>query len=126
MEKFLKIDFYIQLFAVLICVITLCIFSIIKENSDILALYYLIIGGIQLLSFLIRIYLPYRKNIFFNVYGLSIIPIWLGMLGVFLKIDLLAYLIWFGILGFFYAPFMSIFYIIYCYETSKIYSKPSC
>lgn len=125
MKTFLKIDYYIQTLVFVVTLLTLVILSTYEEYNGVLFCYYYIVGGFQLVSFLLRIYFPYKKNIFFHLYGLSIIPIWLGLLGAYLDIEFLTYLMVFAMIGLFYAPIMFIFYILYCYDTTKFHKESS-
>ncbi len=125
MKTFLKIDYYIQTLVLVVTLLTLVLLSAYQASNRVIFYYYYIVGGSQLVSFLVRIYLPYKKNIFFHLYGISIIPIWLGLLGAYLDIEFLTYLMVFAMIGLFYAPIMSIFYIFYCYDATKFCKESS-
>ena len=125
MKTFLKLDFYLQTTVFFATIIVLKILSIKEDDMEPFFWFYWVVGGSQLISFLIRVLLDYPKSIFFHIYGIAILPIWFGFASALVDFQPGMILIIFAYLGLFYAPFLSIFYLIYSYETYKIYPKPT-
>ena len=120
MKTFFKYDFYFQT----IIFIAYIVGWFIIEHCDLFfenyfLLFYHLIGGVQLLSYLIRFGLKYPKNLMYILYGILIIPVWLIYLYNIQieRVDGLPYYILFS--GFFYSPLLAISYIIYTYITYK-------
>jgi len=124
MKTFFKYDYYFQSIIFITYIIGWLIikhYNLIFENYFLL--FYHVIGGAQLLSYLIRLGIKYPKNLMYVLYGILIIPIWLtylydiqiGKVG-----GILFYILF---LGFFYSPLLAITYIIYTYITYKYQNK---
>mgnify|MGYP003616424542 CR=1 FL=1 len=96
-------------------------------------LYTKAIGGFQILSFLVRRFLNYKKSKFYKIYGFLLIPVWITfLLSIFLQgknIDLgilnqmgvIFYLMLYS--AFFYAPILSMIYIYDINQNIKNYEK---
>ena len=124
MKTFFKIDFYVQI-VIFFGMISYLIFEYITTDfvNQIFYFYY-IVGGFQILSFLVRRFLNYKKSKFYKIYGFLLIPVWITfLLSIFLQgknIDLgilnqmgvIFYLMLYS--AFFYAPILS---MIYIYDT---------
>jgi hypothetical protein len=120
MKTFFKYDFYFQCIIFIAYIIGWLIiehYDLISENYFLS--FYHIIGGAQLLSYLIRFGLKYPKNLMYIVYGILIIPVWLIYLYDIQieKVGGIFFYILFS--GFFYSPLLAISYIIYTYITYK-------
>lgn len=130
MKKFFCIDFWVQL----ILIISFFIFMLIEfiANMNIESFFYyfhFIVGGFQLLSFLIRVIFKYKKSIIFKIYGFFILPIWIILfLAVILQgasIDLkqlnqiAGYFLLYLYLSLFFTPFFALVYVYYSYSTYK-------
>ena len=121
MKTFFKIDFYVQI-VIFFGMISYLIFEYITTDfvNQIFYFYY-IVGGFQILSFLVRRFLNYKKSKFYKIYGFLLIPVWITfLLSIFLQgknIDLgilnqmgvIFYLMLYS--AFFYAPILSMIYI---------------
>lgn len=123
MKTFHKIDYYVQTTVFFATIIILSFLSIKEDKLEPFFFYYWIVGGSQLISFLVRVFLDYPKSIFFHIYGIAILPIWFGFASALIDFEPGTIFLYFAFLGLFYAPFMSIFFLIYCHETYKKYSE---
>ncbi|WEK71359.1 MAG: hypothetical protein P0Y62_07300 [Candidatus Chryseobacterium colombiense] len=118
MKTFFKYDFYVQFTIFIAYIIGWLIikhYDLVFENYFLL--FYHVVGGAQLLSYLIRLGIRYPKNLMYVLYGILIIPVWLIY---FYDIQIARVgEIFFYILfsAFFYSPLMAISYIIYTYIT---------
>ncbi|MCA6067853.1 hypothetical protein JI747_011730 [Chryseobacterium sp. RG1] len=120
MKTFFKYDFYFQCIIFIAYIIGWLIiehYDLISENYFLS--FYHIIGGAQILSYLIRFGLKYPKNLMYILYGILIIPVWLIYLYDIQieKVGGIFFYILFS--GFFYSPLLAISYIIYTYITYK-------
>jgi len=133
MKTFFKIDAIVQQLVFGIMIFYL-IFSY-QQNTfgGKIFYFYFVVGGFQLVSFLIRLILNYKKSLVFKIYGILLIPVWITIffsvilqgqninLGEFNKI---AGIFWFLLYAsFFYAPVLSILYIFDILKTLKNYEK---
>lgn len=120
MKIFFKYDFYFQCIIFIAYIIGWLIiehYDLISENYFLS--FYHIIGGAQLLSYLIRFGLKYPKNLMYIVYGILIIPVWLIYLYD-IQIERVGGIFFYILFsGFFYSPLLAISYIIYTYITYK-------
>lgn len=112
MKKFLQYDYYIQIF-----------FMILGPQAFIiggftgLILFYFIIGIPQLISYLIRLFLPIKKTPLFWMYGILIIPVWISVLLVFIynmgnAITEIPSIIM--MMACFYSPLLALWYVDEC------------
>jgi hypothetical protein len=120
MKTFFKYDFYFQSIMFIAYIIGWFItehYDLVSENYWLL--FYYIIGGSQLLSYLVRFIVKYPKNLMYVLYGILILPVWL-IFFYYIQIEKVGG-IFFGILfsGFIYSPFLAISYIIYTYIIYK-------
>ena len=133
MKTFFKIDFYLQVL-IFIGMVSYLIFEYITANFlKNLFYFYYIVGGFQILSFLVRRFLNYKKSKFYKIYGFLLIPVWITfLLSIFLQgknIDLgilnqmgvIFYLMLYS--AFFYAPILSMIYIYDIKQNIKNYEK---
>ena len=120
MKTFFKLDYYLQVFVFLATIIGILIFVLFKDKSEALFFFYFIVGGSQLLSFLVRLLLKYPKDLIYKLYGWFIMPIWIGFLPAIIDISAISYLYTIVLLGAFYSPAFSLIYIVYCHKTSKL------
>ncbi len=120
MKTFIKYDFYFQSIIFITYIVGWLIikhYDLIFENYFLL--FYHVIGGFQLLSYLIRFGLKYPKNLMYTIYGILIIPVWLIYFydSQIEKVGEIFFYILFC--GFIYSPFLAISYIIYTYIIYK-------
>jgi hypothetical protein len=124
MKTFTKIDYYIQLLAVVVGFL-----SLINRFQDMGGLrFYFIVGGSQLISFLIRLFLKEKKSPVYIAYGILILPIWIILLFFFLYGNTIHYpgfLVYILIFSLMYSPVMAFIYIYYCYKTYQSYIPES-
>jgi|GEM_PF-674441 len=134
MKTFFKIDVIVQQLVFGIMIFYL-IFNY-QQNTfgGKIFYFYYAVGGFQLVSFLIRFLLNYKKSLIFKIYGFLLLPVWITLflsgilqgeninLGVLNKI---AGIFWFLLYAsFFYAPVLSVLYIFDILKTLKNYEKP--
>lgn len=117
MEKFIKYDYYAQLF-----------FLILGPQAFIiggfsgLILFYFIVGIPQLISYLIRLFLSIKKTPFYYAYGILIIPVWISIiLVVIFKMgnavtEIPSVIV---MMAFFYSPLLALFYVDECRHLYK-------
>lgn len=127
MKTFFKIDFYVQI-VILFGMISYLIFEYITTDRvrNIFYFYY-IVGGFQILSFLVRLFLNYNKSKFYKIYGILLIPVWMTFLyllqgktidlGILNQLGVIFYLMLYS--AFFYAPILSVIYIFDIGKTLK-------
>lgn len=120
MKTFFKYDFYFQCIIFIAYIIGWLIiehYDLISENYFLS--FYHIIGGAQILSYLIRFGLKYPKNLMYILYGILIIPVWLIYLYD-IQIERVGGIFFYILFsGFFYSPLLAISYIIYTYINYK-------
>ena len=117
MKIFFKIDFYLQVL-IFIGMVSYLIFEYITANFlKNLFYFYYIVGGFQIFSFFIRIFLKYKKSKSYKIYGILLIPVWITLLlsiflqgknidlGIFNQMGVIFYLMLYS--AFFYAPILS-------------------
>lgn len=129
MKKNFIIDFYVQLSVFIAVIIYLLIRYFVFNKSDDCTLFHFIVGGFQLLSYLIRIYFKYKKSIIFKVYGIFILPIWIILFfavilqGVSIDLgelnQIAGVFLFYLFLSLFFSPFFALVYVYYCYSTYK-------
>lgn len=121
MKTFLKIDFHLQIIIFFGYLVTAFIKITIKTDLFLpWFMFYFIVGGFQLVSYMIRICIGFWKDLFFKIYGFIILPIWLYLLLSILNfpLDLLFFI---PVVGIFISPIMAIAYLFYCKENIKIF-----
>ena len=133
MKIFFKIDFYLQVL-IFIGMVSYLIFEYITANFlKNLFYFYYIVGGFQIFSFFIRIFLKYKKSKSYKIYGILLIPVWITLLlsiflqwknidlGIFNQMGVIFYLMLYS--AFFYAPILSMIYIYDIKQNIKNYEK---
>ncbi|KFC20709.1 hypothetical protein IO90_16360 [Chryseobacterium sp. FH1] len=92
--------------------------------------FYYIVGGFQIFSFFIRIFLNYKKSKSYKIYGFLLIPVWINfLLTIFLQgknivlnqLGVIFYLMLY--IAFFYAPILSVIYIYDIKQNIENYEK---
>ena len=133
MKTFFKIDFYVQIVIFFGMISYLICEYITTDFVNQIFYFYYIVGGFQILSFLVRRFLNYKKSKFYKIYGFLLIPVWITfLLSIFLQgknIDLgilnqmgvIFYLMLYS--AFFYAPILSMIYIYDIKQNIKNYEK---
>jgi len=120
MKTFLKYDYFIQLIILIVCIVGAVIHY---KDWKFIEFYYLV-GGAQLISYLIRLFLKLKQSSEFRVYGLTIMPVWICLLLVDQKIYnelTMALMGIFLLLSLLYTPIMAILYVYDCYNTYEPY-----
>ncbi|MFZ4929482.1 hypothetical protein [Chryseobacterium sp. Mn2064] len=74
MKTFVKYDFYIQLFFLMVWPLTLLL-----VGGPAIIWFYFMVGFPQLISFLIKLFLRLKKTLPFYIYGAFIIPAWISL-----------------------------------------------
>ncbi|WP_336959098.1 hypothetical protein [Chryseobacterium contaminans] len=118
MKNFIKYDYYIQVFFLVLGPLAL-----IMGDVTGLLLCYFTVGIPQLISFLIRLFLTIKKTPFYIVYGILIIPVWISVLLIAIfKIsnDITEIPSIIVMMAFFYSPLLAIFYV---YEYHDLYKS---
>ena len=131
MKTFFKIDFYVQIMILFGMVSYLIYENITTYYVRNLFYFYYIVGGFQILSFIVRYFLNYKKSKFYKIYGILLIPVWITFLFFFYfkKIDLgflnqlgvIFYIMFYS--AFFYAPILSVIYIFDIKKTLENHEK---
>lgn len=117
MKKFIKYDYYVQLFFLILGPLAL-----IMGGLSGLIVFYFIIGIPQLISYLIRLFLNIKKAPFYHVYGILIIPVWISVLLIAIfKIgnDIMEIPSTIMMMAVFYSPILAIFYVYECHSMYK-------
>jgi len=123
MKTFTKIDYFVQILALIVGFL-----SIINGFQDMGALrFYFIVGGSQLISFLIRLFLKEKKTPGYITYGIFILPVWIILLVFFLMgpFKYPAFLLYLLMSSLIYSPVMAVIYIYYCYKKYQFYNSES-
>jgi hypothetical protein len=122
MKRFFKTDFYIQACTVICAVMLLPVVYLYASNY--LLLLYLAVGLIQLISYLIRLSMHYKKTPLFRLYGIFMIPVWLALLmgitALSLQSESLTTIcLWVLLAALFFSPIMAIIYALDCRKVYK-------
>lgn len=135
MKKFLQIDFWVQLIVLIVTLSYIALNSI--ENNELnsyIYYFYFIVGISQFISFIIRLFLNYKKSFIFVAYGILVSPIWLILILFYLfkenmnnvlSDNLTTGILSFLIISLFYTPILSLIYIGEIFSTYKFYEKPN-
>ncbi|MEJ5049665.1 hypothetical protein WH221_07480 [Chryseobacterium culicis] len=122
MKTFVKYDYFIQLVTLIVCIV-----GAVMEYKDWKFIeFYFAVGGVQLVSYLIRLFLQLKQSSDFRVYGLTIMPVWICLLLVDQKIYnefTMALMGIFLLISLFYTPMMAILYVYDCYNTYEPYKS---
>ncbi|KFC18186.1 hypothetical protein SAMN04488097_3866 [Epilithonimonas lactis] len=133
MKTFFKIDFYIQTFIFILMISYLIFEYITKDFLYQIFYFYYIVGGFQIFSFFIRIFLHYKKSKSYKIYGFLLIPVWINFLltiflqgknidlGILNQLGVIFYLMLY--IAFFYAPILSVIYIYDIKQNIENYEK---
>ncbi len=120
MKTFTKYDYFIQLVTLIVCII-----GAVMNCKDWKFLeFYFIVGGVQLASYLIRLFLKQKQSSEFRIYGLTLMPVWICLLLENQKIYneltavIMAIFLFFAL---FYTPIMAILYVYDCYNSYEPY-----
>jgi len=119
MKTFLKIDYYIQITVFFGYIIFALINSQLQNGfAQVWFYFYYVVGGLQLISYLLRIILGFWKDLFIKIYGIMILPIWLILLleKFYINIDPLFFILFYGL---FTSPIMAFFYLFYCRDKAN-------
>lgn len=120
MKTFLKYDFYLQAAVLVLYILGFLFIQPLEIRQDKYFMsFYFKIGGIQLLSFLIRLMLNYPKNWLYKIYGIFILPVWLVLL-LFPTGRIPDFCLMILILSLYYSP---VGVLAYIYHTYQIHSK---
>ncbi|KAB1230916.1 hypothetical protein [Chryseobacterium viscerum] len=122
MKTFTKYDYFIQLIILIVCIVG----AVMRYKDWKFIEFYFVVGGVQLISYLIRLFLKLKQSSEFRVYGLTVMPVWICLLLVDQKIYnefTMALMGIFLILALFYTPIMAILYVYDCYNTYEPYKS---
>ncbi|MDQ1161562.1 hypothetical protein QE422_001930 [Chryseobacterium sp. SORGH_AS 447] len=122
MKTFLKIDYYLQLTVFLTYILFGITYGFFKNKLfTVWIAFYFVVGGFQLVSYIIRIFIGSWNDLFIRFYGFMIVPIWIVLLfdRLGITIDMLSFIPAYGLLT---SPFLSITYLLYCREKFKYYT----
>lgn len=122
MKTFLKIDYYLQLTVFLAYIVFGITYGFFNDKLFIIWIaFYFVVGGFQLVSYIIRIFTGSRNDLFIRFYGFMIVPIWIVLLfdRLGITIDRLSFIPAYGLLT---SPFLSITYLLYCREKFKYHT----
>ncbi|SFN03899.1 hypothetical protein SAMN05421594_0559 [Chryseobacterium oleae] len=117
MRTFVIIDFYIQLIMLMTGMI------LASFGGYNFLLFYYVTGSAQLISFLIRLFLPIKKSVFYIIYGILIIPVWVSILLKYASVanyDISQILMSVLFASLFYSPVMA---VIYIYDYYRVYES---
>ena len=81
--------------------------------------FYFVIGGVQLISYLIRLMVKYPKNWMYILYGILIMPIWLILFYETQIGEIEGFFFCLLFFSLFYSPFLAVLYVFYNYKTYK-------
>lgn len=119
MKNFLKIDFFLQLYCSILMLIIMFFISIFKYDLIYFMKSFVYISIIQLVSYIIRLFIKYKKTFFYYLYGVFVTPFWLYFFyeKSKFKFSYSAEMVWLTLSfysGFIYY-YLLIYYIIYCF-----------
>ncbi|MNT05387.1 hypothetical protein D3C71_412330 [compost metagenome] len=122
MKSFFKTDLYVQVFNI-ICALILLPVVYLYASSYVLLLY-IAVGIIQLISYLIRLSMDYKKSTLFRLYGILMMPVWaallMGITALSIKSGALAAIcLWILFAALFLSPIMAIVYAVDCWKVYK-------
>lgn len=133
MKTFFTIDFYVQIVIFFVMIIYLIVEYITTDFVNQIFYFYYIVGGFQILSFIVRLFLIYKKSKFYKTYGFLLIPVWIVFLlsvflpgknidlGLFNQLGVISFLMLY--IAFFYAPILSVLYIFEIRQNINNYEK---
>lgn len=119
MKAFLKTDYYLQLIMFFGYLLIGFIINLLEDEFfSVWIWFYFIVGGAQLISYIIKLCLGFWSDLFIKVYGITIMPIWIVLLlnELHINIDAINTIPFYGL---FVSPFMAIAYLFYCRDKSK-------
>ncbi|MCQ9638009.1 hypothetical protein MP478_01305 [Chryseobacterium sp. WG14] len=116
MKEFTKIDFYTQMFFLIIGPV-----AFIMGGLSGLVLFYFIVGIPQLISFLVKLFLGIKKSVWYITYGIVVIPFWITVMILFKEKILNDFFGYILIAALLYSPVMAGLYVYDCYKTYKFY-----
>lgn len=119
MKVFLKIDYFLQVTMFFGYIFWGIVYKIIENDLfSVWFNFYFVVGGFQLISYLIKILMGFWTDLFMKIYGILILPIWIVLLLNECKIyiDLIDGIPFYGM---FSSPFLAIAYLFYCRDKSK-------
>lgn len=121
MKTFLKTDYYLQIAVFFGYIIIGFLYGLIKDDLfSVWFIFYFVVGGFQLVSYIIKIFMGFWTDLFMKIYGVMILPIWIFFLlnELNVHIDVLSFI---PIYGLFISPFLAVAYLLYCRDKSKNY-----
>lgn len=122
MRSFFKTDLYVQVFAIICALILLPVVYLYASNY--LLLLYISVGIIQLISYLIRLSMGYKKSTIFRLYGILMMPVWaallIGITALSIQSESLTTIcLWVLLAALFFSPIMAIIYALDCRKVYK-------
>ncbi|SFT34338.1 hypothetical protein SAMN05421857_0210 [Chryseobacterium formosense] len=119
MKTFLKIDYYLQLTVFFGYLVIGILYQLIENNLfSVWFNFYFVVGGVQLVSYLLKVMIRFCTDLFIKIYGILILPIWIYLLlnKINFPLDLFSFI---PVTGIFLSPIMAVAYLFYCREKSK-------
>ncbi len=128
MKTFFKYDYYLQITFLIAYSIGFLINWLFNLVTNYLLYFYFIVGGIQLLSYLLRALMDYPKDWFYKVYGISILPVWTILLliciGLMKDMEIITeFCLMILVAALFYSPILALGYVFYLYQTNSKYNQ---
>jgi hypothetical protein len=124
MKTFFKYDYYFQLSILVAYVLGWISIELFNINwGNYFLLFYYIVGGSQLISYLLRLMMSYPKNWIYVMYGIFIIPVWLILLYQTQIRIVNGFFFYILFSSFFYSPVLALVYIFYTYRMNILYNS---
>lgn len=116
MKTFLKVDYYLQIIVFFGYIIFGFVYGLIKSDLfSVWWMFYFVVGGFQLISYLTKLMMGFWNDLFMKIYGVLILPVWFALLLYQINLHL-DFIVVFGALA---SPFLAFFYLFYCRDKSK-------
>ena len=116
MKTFLKIDYYLQLIIFFGYISIGVIYGVIKNDLfSVWWMFYFVVGGFQLISYLTKLMMGFWNDLFMKIYGVLILPVWFALLLYQIDFHFDSIVVF----GAFASPFMAFFYLFYCRDKFK-------
>jgi hypothetical protein len=128
MKTFFKYDYYLQITFLIAYSIGFLINWLFNLVTIYLLYFYFIVGGIQLISYLLRALMDYPKDWFYKVYGISILSVWTILLliciGSMKDMEIITeFCLMILVAALYYSPILALGYIFYLYQTNSKYNQ---
>lgn len=121
MKTILKYDYFLQLTVLILSVSWLSVDLIFLKGYNFFW-FYPLVGLTQLFSFIVRLFIPYKKTSLFILYGIIIMPVWIAIFLVLafnLQEAVVSPMLLLMIAALFLSPPMAILYVLDCRAVYK-------